>query len=69
MLEHDTPKFKNIIRIPGAQFETQQLVFAITRDEERGRPNSRTGIRCSALSILRSDIPPTQESPVVTGDV
>jgi len=31
ILERDTPKFKNIIRIPGAQFEIRQLVFARER--------------------------------------
>lgn len=50
----DTPKFKNIIRIPGAQFQIRQLVFAATRGKERGRErrrNSRAGIKCSHLAF------------------
>lgn len=34
--ERDTPKFKNIIRIPGAQFEIRQLVFARERTKGAG---------------------------------
>lgn len=65
--ERDTPKFKNIIRIPGAQFEIRQLVFARERTkggrEGRGGRTtefSRPGIKRSHLAsyagaFLRSE--------------
>jgi len=51
--ERDTPKFKNIIRIPGAQFEIRQLVFAQERTcRRKGRLSFTLRYKMLALSTL-----------------
>lgn len=72
ILERDTPKFKNIIRIPGAQFQIRQLVFAVTREKERGeggrRRSSRAGIKRSHLAPY-AGVTAIRENERVAGDV
>jgi len=69
--ERDTPKFKNIIRIPGAQFEIRQLVFAQERTcREGGKDDwvSRSGIKCSHLAPY-ADVSAIRENERIAGDV